>query len=52
MRDRFTQVAERLVHPRPATEDEAIAALEWIAAREGKALEELMKEQMQLARVS
>jgi hypothetical protein len=52
MLDRFTQVAESLVHARPASEAEAIAALEWIAARKGKGLDELMKEQAQLALVS
>jgi hypothetical protein len=44
MGDRFTRLAEELVHARPTTEDEAIAALEWIAAREGKGLDELMEE--------
>jgi hypothetical protein len=44
MRDRFTQVAEKLVYARPASEAEAIAALEWLAAREGKRLNELMAE--------
>jgi hypothetical protein len=46
--DRFTRVAEQLVHARPTTEDEAIAALEWIAARQGKGLDELMEEQRRL----
>jgi hypothetical protein len=40
----FRRVAEKLVHARPESEEEARAALEWIAAREGKALDELMKE--------
>ena len=43
--DPYTLVAERLVHARPTTEGEAIAVLEWIAAREGKRLDELMQEQ-------
>jgi hypothetical protein len=43
--DPYTLAAERLVHARPMTEDEAIAVLEWIATREGKRLAELMEEQ-------
>jgi hypothetical protein len=43
--DPYTLAAERLVHARPTTEDEAIAVLEWIATREGKRLDELMQEQ-------
>jgi hypothetical protein len=44
MPDRYRRVAETLVHARPVSEAEAIAALEWIAAREGKRLDELMAE--------
>jgi hypothetical protein len=38
------ELAEELVHARPASEEEAKAALEWIAAREGKGLAELIEE--------
>jgi hypothetical protein len=41
-------IAQELVHARPETEDEARAALEWIAARRGMALHELMAEQNRL----
>jgi hypothetical protein len=44
------EVAEELVHARPADEDEAKAVLEWIAAREGKRLSELVAECRQLSK--
>jgi hypothetical protein len=44
MRDRFTWLAEQRLHARPTSEDEAKAALEWIAAREGKTLPQLVEE--------
>jgi len=44
MQDRLIRLAEQLVHARPATEDEARAALEWIAAKEGKGLDALLAE--------
>jgi hypothetical protein len=44
------QVAESLVHARPETEDEAKAVLEWIAAREGKGVAELIEERRRVAR--
>jgi hypothetical protein len=37
-------LAERRVHARPSTEEDARAALEWIAAREGKTLAQLVEE--------
>jgi hypothetical protein len=42
--DRYTRLAEQLVHARPVSEAEAIAALEWLAASQGKRLEELVQE--------
>lgn len=44
MQDRLIRLAEQLVHARPASEDEARAALEWIAAKEGKRLDALVAE--------
>ncbi|HEY4427427.1 MAG TPA: hypothetical protein VGN08_04415 [Solirubrobacteraceae bacterium] len=44
MQDRLIRLAEQLVHARPATEDEARAALEWIAAKEGKRLDTFVAE--------
>jgi hypothetical protein len=44
MEDRFTALAEQRLHARPTSEDEARAALEWVAAREGKTLYELVLE--------
>jgi hypothetical protein len=41
-------IAEGLVHARPETEDEARAALEWIAVRRGVALHELIEEHRRL----
>ena len=41
---KLIELAEDLVHARPASEEEAKAALEWIAAREGKGLDELIEE--------
>jgi hypothetical protein len=46
------RLAEGLVYARPATEDEARAALEWIAARRGTTLDELMEEQGRLHAVA
>jgi hypothetical protein len=37
-------LAEQRVHARPTTEADAKAALEWIAAREGKSLGQLVDE--------
>jgi hypothetical protein len=37
-------LAEGRVHARPSSEDEAKVALEWIAAREGKTLVQLVEE--------
>jgi hypothetical protein len=48
MHGHLIELAEELVHARPATEDEARAALEWIAARDGKALAELIEERHRL----
>jgi hypothetical protein len=45
MHGHLIRLAEGLVHARPASEDEAREALEWIAARRGTTLEELMREQ-------
>jgi hypothetical protein len=39
-----TLLAERRVHARPASDEEAKAALEWIAAHEGKTLVRLVEE--------
>jgi hypothetical protein len=44
MQRHLIALAEELVHARPASEDEARAALEWIAARDGKGLAELIEE--------
>jgi hypothetical protein len=48
MQDRLITLAEELVHARPESEDEAKAALEWIAARDGKRLSELLEERRRL----
>jgi hypothetical protein len=48
MRGHLIELAEELVHARPANEDEARAALEWIAARDGKGLAELIEERRRL----
>jgi hypothetical protein len=50
--DRLVPLAERRFHARPTTEDEARAALEWVAAREGKTLVELVEELHQAAEAS
>ena len=42
------ELAEDLVYARPATEGDAEAALEFLAAREGKALDELIDERRRL----
>jgi hypothetical protein len=44
MRHSLTRLAEQRVFARPADEDEARSALEWIAAREGKTLTQLIEE--------
>jgi hypothetical protein len=49
MTDRLVPLAERRFHARPTTEDEARAALEWVAAREGKTLVQLVEELHQAA---
>jgi hypothetical protein len=40
----YVELAEELVHARPENEDEAKAALEWIAALRGQRLPELVQE--------
>jgi ketosteroid isomerase-like protein len=40
----WRMLAERRVYARPSTEEDAKAALEWIAAREGKTLVQLVEE--------
>ena len=45
MQGHLIRLAEELVHARPASEAEAKAALEWIAARDGKRLDTLIEEQ-------
>ena len=37
-------LAEQVVHARPSTDEDAKHALQWIAAREGKTLGELVDE--------
>jgi hypothetical protein len=37
-------LAEQRVYARPTTEEDAIAALQWIAAHEGKTLVQLVEE--------
>ncbi|HWX74264.1 MAG TPA: hypothetical protein VNZ05_03095 [Solirubrobacteraceae bacterium] len=44
MQTDWTMLAEKRVYARPATEEEARSALEWIAAREGKELGQLVEE--------
>jgi hypothetical protein len=44
MQTAWTLLAEQRVYARPATEEDARAALEWIAAREGKELRQLVAE--------
>jgi hypothetical protein len=48
MHGHLIELAEELVHARPVSEDEARAALEWIAARDGKGLAELIEERRRL----
>ena len=48
MQDRFRRLAEEIVYARPTSEAEARAALEWLAAREGKGLGELIEERRRL----
>jgi hypothetical protein len=40
----WTELAQQRVYARPATEEDAKAALEWIAAHEGKELGQLVEE--------
>jgi hypothetical protein len=40
----WTMLAEQRVHAHPATEEVAKEALEWIAANEGKSLDQLVEE--------
>jgi hypothetical protein len=44
MQTAWTLLAEQRVYARPATEEDAKAALEWLAAREGKPLGQLVEE--------
>ena len=44
MAEDWTLLAERRVYARPASDEEAKAALEWIAAHEGKTLVQLVEE--------
>ena len=44
MSDELIGAAERLLYARPSDRDEALAALEWVAAREGKTVTELVAE--------
>lgn len=44
MSDELIGAAERLLHARPADADEALAALEWVAGREGKTVAQLIAE--------
>jgi hypothetical protein len=44
MTGRLTSLAELRFHARPIDEEEAQAALEWVAAREGKTLAQLVEE--------
>jgi hypothetical protein len=44
MTERLIPLAERRFHARPMTEDDAREALEWVAAREGKTLVQLIEE--------
>jgi hypothetical protein len=37
-------LAEQVVHARPSTDEDARHTLQWVAAREGKTLEELVEE--------
>jgi hypothetical protein len=48
MQDRFIRLAEEIVYARPTSEDEARAALEYLAAREGKGIGELIEERRRL----
>ena len=45
--DGYMSLVEKLVHARPVNETEARRALEWIASREGKLLDELVREHRQ-----
>jgi hypothetical protein len=42
--DVVIRLAEGRVHARPTNGEEALAALEWLAQREGKTLQELIEE--------
>jgi hypothetical protein len=52
MHGHLIELAEELVYARPVSEDEARAALEWIAARDGKGLAEFIEERQRLHRVA
>jgi hypothetical protein len=52
MHGHLIELAEELVYARPVSEDEARAALEWIAARDGKGLAEFIEERRRLHRVA
>jgi len=52
MHGHLIELAEELVYARPVSEDEARATLEWIAAREGKGLAELIEERRRLRRLA
>jgi hypothetical protein len=42
-------LVEQLVYARPSSEREARAALEWLAARDGKNVNELIEERRKIA---
>jgi hypothetical protein len=44
MPEQLIALAEQRLHARPSDASEAQAALEWLAAREGKTLDELVEE--------
>jgi hypothetical protein len=48
MQDRLIRLAEEIVYARPTSEEEARRALEWVAAREGKGLGELIEERSRI----
>jgi hypothetical protein len=52
MHGHLIDLAEELVYARPVSEDEARAALEWIAARDGMGLAELIEERRRLRPVA
>ena len=44
MQTDWTLLAQKRIYARPATEEDAKDALEWLAAHEGKELEQLVEE--------